>query len=244
MDADELRRRVDEIRWFHRIDLGDGIVTPGEDDSARKLRRLRLPERLDGQTVLDVGPFDGFFSFEAERRGASRVVAVDPACWPPPAWGPNGWGTQVGFLLARRALGSSVEDIDVDLLDIPPETVGTFDVVLFLGLFNHLRDPWHVLSSAASVYRRLMVVETHADLLDWPPPAMASYPGAEVDGDPSNYWGPNAAAIAGMLRLERFRRVRVFKERRAYRLARSGVRRLTGRPYARQQGRLVAHAFR
>lgn len=233
-----------EIRWFHQIDLGGGIVTPGEDKSARKLRRIRLPARLDGQTVLDVGAFDGFFSFEAERRGASRVMAVDPACWRPPVWGPNGWGTQQGFLLARQALRSQVEDRDIDLLDISPETVGMFDVVLFLGVLYHLPDPLLVLARAASVCRGLMVVETHADMLDYRRPAMAFYPGAEVDGDPSNYWGPNAKALAGMLGQVGFRRVRVFGERRLYRIARAGFRGVRGTPFRVSQGRLVAHAWR
>jgi hypothetical protein len=49
--------------------------------------------------------WDGFFSFEAERRGAQRVLATDSFCWDV-----GGWGTKAGFELARRALGSKVED--------------------------------------------------------------------------------------------------------------------------------------
>src|SRR6058998_1138514 len=67
---DDLKKRVDRIRWWHTIDLGGGIVTPGASDNLRTLPQLGLPERLDGKTVLDVGAWDGFFSFEAERRGA------------------------------------------------------------------------------------------------------------------------------------------------------------------------------
>ncbi|HRT55377.1 MAG TPA: hypothetical protein P5038_02005 [Candidatus Paceibacterota bacterium] len=69
MDRDELRARVAQLRWHHSIDLGQGIITPGQDNSPRKLARLGLPESLAGKTVLDVGAWDGFFSFEAERRG-------------------------------------------------------------------------------------------------------------------------------------------------------------------------------
>ena len=83
---ERLAADVAAIRWFHTIDLGDGIVTPGQDESARKLGWLHLPHSLQGKSVLDVGARDGFFSFEAERRGATRLVAVDPACWREPAW--------------------------------------------------------------------------------------------------------------------------------------------------------------
>src|SRR5690606_26765214 len=90
------------IPWFHRIDLGGGVVTPGLDDTATKLRQVRLPEDLTGKSVLDVGAWDGFFSFEAERRGASRVVALDGVVWKAPEIGRR------GFDYARRALGSRV----------------------------------------------------------------------------------------------------------------------------------------
>ena len=240
----ELQSRVDELRWFHRIDLGNGIVTPGEDESPEKLAKLRLPDRLDGLSVLDIGAWDGFFSFEAERRGAARVVAIDPECWREPVWGPNGWGTPEPFTLAHRALNSRVETIDIDLLEISPESVGTFDVVFFLGVFYHLPNPWLYLSQAASVCNKLMVLETHADMLDFPRAAMAFYPGAEVDGDESNYWGPNAKALAGMLAQEGLTRTRAYQESRAYRIARAANSRLHGGHYRVQQGRLVVHAQR
>ena len=68
-----LKREVKALSWFHSIDLGHGIITPGCEPTAQKLRRLGLPEDLTGRTVLDVGAYDGFFSFEAERRGAARA---------------------------------------------------------------------------------------------------------------------------------------------------------------------------
>lgn len=220
------------------------MVTPGEVDTEARLRKVRLPARLDGKSVLDIGAWDGFFSFEAERRGAKRVVAVDPMCWREPPWGEMGWGTKRPFEFARRTLASEVQDIDIDLVDISPGTVGKFDVVLFLGVFYHLPDPWRYLRAAASVCTELLIVETHADLLDIARPAMAFYPGAEIDGDPSNWWGPNAGALAAMIGQAGFRQVTVYKERRAYRFARAASRRLRARPFKVQQGRIVAHGRR
>src|SRR5678809_228920 len=101
MGPEEIRREVAALRWYHRIDLGHGVVTDGVDNTPERLAKIKLPEDLTGKSVLDVGAWDGFFSFEAERRGARRVVATDSFCW-----GGGGWGTKDGFELARRALGS------------------------------------------------------------------------------------------------------------------------------------------
>src|SRR5437879_3540299 len=62
------------IHWVHRIALPGGRVTPGDWDTGKALSRLRLPEDLSGKTVLDVGAWDGLYSFEAEKRGAARVL--------------------------------------------------------------------------------------------------------------------------------------------------------------------------
>ena len=126
-DPDTLRLEVERVKWWHTIDLGNGIVTPGIDPTPQRLAEIRMPEDLTGRTVLDVGAWDGFFSFEAERRGASRVLATDSFCWDG-----GGWGTKAGFDLARRARQPNVEDKWIEVLDLSPETVGVFDVVLFL----------------------------------------------------------------------------------------------------------------
>jgi len=69
--------------WWHSIDLGHGVTTPGRKSTEQlraELAALDLPS-LSGKTVLDVGAWDGYFAFEAERRGAARVVALDHFVW-------------------------------------------------------------------------------------------------------------------------------------------------------------------
>ena len=130
MDLGEIREQAARIRWFHSIDLGHGIVTPGLDRSSEKLARLQLPATLEGRTVLDIGAWDGFFSFEAERRGARRVLAVDSYCW-----SGKGWGTQDGFNFARKVLGSRVEDREIEVEDLSPAAP--------------IREPWNGCSATS-----------------------------------------------------------------------------------------------
>src|SRR5439155_26964977 len=126
--AEQVRSQVAKIRWFQQIDLGNGIVTPGAEHSPGKLEILGIPDDLRGWSVLDVGAWDGYFSFEAERRGARRVLVTDHFCW-----GGGGWGTKAGFDLARKVRHSKVHSKRIDVMDHSPETVGTFDLVLFVS---------------------------------------------------------------------------------------------------------------
>lgn len=204
LDLDELRSEVAKIQWYHSIDLGNGIVTPGawEKDMPSRLQMLKIPEDLHGFSVLDIGAWDGFFSFEAERRGAKRVLATDFDTWLGKTW-----GSKAGFELARKALGSHVEDMTIDVLELTPERMGTFDLVLFLGVLYHLRHPLLALERIFSVTAKQLVLETHVDMLWTKRPAMAFYPGDELHHDPTNWWGPNPPAIIAMLKSVGFKRV-------------------------------------
>jgi tRNA (mo5U34)-methyltransferase len=223
---DELKR----INWFHRIDLGSGVTTPGIDDTPTKLAQVRLPADLTGKSVLDIGAWDGFFSFESERRGASRVVALDGGVWKVDSIG------KAGFEYARRTLGSKVEDVEMDVEDISAERLGLFDLVLFLGVLYHVPNPVSVMKKVCSVAAHDIIIETHVDLLECSTPAMAFYPYDECAKDPSNWFGPNKAAVEGMLKLFGFKTIKSFP---ATPVAYSVVGRKQN-----QFGRMVFHASR
>ncbi len=175
------------IDWYHSIELPGGVVTPGVNRSSFALANLNLPMSLEGRSVLDIGAFDGFYSFEAAKRGARRVLATDSYVW-------NGHWTQAGFLLAREALGLDdfVEDRNIDVMDLSPEALGeTFDVVLFLGVLYHLSDPIGALRRVASVCDGLLLLETETALNYLPFPAARIWPGRELNDNDTNWWSLN-----------------------------------------------------
>jgi tRNA (mo5U34)-methyltransferase len=245
MTPEEIKAQVAEITWHHSIDLGHGIVTSGQDNSPKKLKRLKLPESFAGKSVLDVGAWDGFFSFEAERRGASRVLATDSFVWQ----GGCDWADKRGFDLSRKVLGSSVESREIDVLDLSPSTVGMFDVAFFLGVLYHMKHPLLALERVASVTKDMIVVETVVDMLSTSRPAMALYVGDDLARDATNWCGPNPAAVVGMLKTVGFTRVEIVSGRRPFlfRLAK-------GAYYWRKRGhqfwstarsdRIVVHAWK
>jgi tRNA (mo5U34)-methyltransferase len=190
--------------WFHSLSLPGGETTQGVK-SAQVLgveAEVVFKHGVAGKRVLDVGSWDGFFAFEAERRGAAAVLATDHFCW-----SGEGWGTKAGFDYAHARLASKVESLDIDVPQITPESVGTHDVVLFLGVLYHVKDPLQALAHAASVTGEMLVVETATalDVLPWP--VMRYYQGSDLGDDPTNFWAPNRRCLEAMVRDLGFSRV-------------------------------------
>jgi tRNA (mo5U34)-methyltransferase len=197
-DSASLAAEAARHHWFHSIALGHGVVTAGLKPPAVLAAEARAVfDRVDltGRSVIDIGAWDGFFSFEARRRGAARVLATDHFTWTH-----EQFRGRESFDFARRTLNADVEAMDIDVGELTPERVGTFDVVLFLGVFYHLYDPIAGLGRAASLARDLLIVETALDLQDVPRPAMVFYPGAELGNDATNWWGPNVLCMIDLLR--------------------------------------------
>src|SRR5262249_3942805 len=88
-----------------------------------------------GTSVLDVGCWDGYWSFFAEKRGAASVLAADDFS--------QNWASAAGVELAKELLGSKIE-IDPRRSVYDLASLGRrFDVVMFLGVYYHLLDPFH-----------------------------------------------------------------------------------------------------
>lgn len=208
-----LGEEVAELDWYHTLDLGSGVVTPGWFDTRSVVDRLPLPVSLAGRRCLDVGTFDGFWAFELERRGASEVVAVDvldPSAWdwpldsPPEAIAAIGRRKAAGrgFEIARSALGSSVRRVERSVYDLDgsdPE-VGRFDFVYLGSLLLHLRDPVAALSRVRGVCSpgaQVLVVDAIDRTLTRAHPRR---PVAHLDGrDRPWWWKPNLAGLGRMV---------------------------------------------
>jgi tRNA (mo5U34)-methyltransferase len=149
--------------WYHTLELAPGVVTPGWFDLRPSLARIPFPD-VRGKRCLDVGTYDGFFSFELERRGAAEVVATDISDhanwdWPPDVRADAGErlarlaGPEkgLGFRIAKEMLGSRAERVECSIYDVDPGSLGTFDVVVCGTLLLHLRDPLRALEAVRSV---------------------------------------------------------------------------------------------
>jgi tRNA (mo5U34)-methyltransferase len=206
IDTDAISEKVKQFFWFHSIDLGNGVITPGSktpEIHAKESDAIFGPIKMDGASVIDIGAWNGFYSFAAKRRGAGRVLATDHYCW-----NHEHFRGRETFELARSVLDLDIEALDIDVPELSPKRVGgTFDVVLFLGVFYHLFDPIDGLRRAAALAKEVMVVETHTDLGEIDRPAMVMYPGRELDGDPTNWWGPNNACVRELLKTMGFSRI-------------------------------------
>lgn len=189
--------------WFHRFEFKDGVSTPGRDPSAQKLHALELPDRLDGLTVIDIGACEGYFSFQAEARGAARVVASDKYLW---TWPSAKFLSNFRYM--KKVLNSGVEERIVAVEDLSPDGVGTFDIALFLGVLYHAPNMILYLEKLRSVTKKMAVVETLVDMLDVDAPVAAFYPPNSVNNDSSNWWGPNLACVDEMLKRAGFARTR------------------------------------
>lgn len=209
-----LARQIEDLGpWFHNLHLPDGTQTAPDhwlgDFPSVKWRQIapHLPADLAGWTVLDVGCNAGFYSFELARRGA-RVTGIDAE--------PR-YLAQARWAAGRFGLEERVSFRQAQVYDLGREE-GDYDLVLFLGVFYHLRYPLLALDVLARKARRLLVFQTltsPGDEAVEPPPDLTlderdalTAPGwprmafveRSLAGDPTNWWAPNHACVEAMLR--------------------------------------------
>jgi tRNA (mo5U34)-methyltransferase len=222
--------------WFHSIDFGEGVVTNGWKSASHleyEIDSFRLPD-LRGKTVLDINTWDGFYAFEAERRGAARVVALDLYMWAMdpiphhnywkecrerdlvpeayhtmPYYKPDELPGKAGFDTAHRALGSKVEVVVADFMEMDVATLGLFDVVFYFGSLYHMENPLGAMKRVAAVTKELAIIETEAASFQGldEHALYEFFPSNELNNDVSNWWAPNEKALAGLCRAAGFSRV-------------------------------------
>lgn len=190
---------MNAIKWWHPIKIGD-VVTPGmNQDTVYTFDNLGLPESLVGKSVLDIGAWDGYYSFGCEQLGADRVVASDKFVWSNNELSGYWWNNDAGFNFAHKHLNSKVEKLVASVEELDPVKHGKFDIVLMLGVIYHAKDPIGYLQKAFDMSNDTVIIETHVDVMDLTFPAARYYLGSELNNDKTNFWGPNALAVRAMM---------------------------------------------
>lgn len=199
--------------WFHNLHLPDGTQTapqhPLGDFPRFKWDQIapHLPADLSGWTALDIGCNAGFYTFELARRGALVTgIDHDPHFLRQARWAAERFG------LSDRVRLRRMQVYDLARVD------ESYDLVLFMGVFYHLRYPLLALDLVVRRLRRLLVFQTltmpgeevfepAADspihdreaMLEpgWPKMAFIEH---RLASDPTNWWAPNHAGVEAMLR--------------------------------------------
>lgn len=198
--------------WFHNIDLGGVQTAPDHflgDYPAAKWRGFAhvVPADLTGRTVLDIGCNGGFYAIEMKRRGAERVLAIDHDA---------DYLAQARF--AAEVTGCDIEFRQLSIYEI--DRIGEqFDLVIFMGVLYHLRHPllaldliYETVARDLLLYQSLQrgsadmaAVAPDYDFWETAPFDDPAYPRlhfveGSYAGDPTNWWVPNRACSAAMLR--------------------------------------------
>lgn len=213
LDLETITRRVRELGpWFHNMDLRGVRTAPDHflgDYPAVKWRGFAhaIPADLQGASVLDIGCNGGFYALEMKRRGAGRVVAIDAD----------------EDYLAQARFAAEVSGLEVEFRRASVYDVGAlgerFDLVLFMGVFYHLRHPLLALDLVREHSTRdLLVFQSMQRGADEVAAVADDYPFAEravferagyprmhfveraYCGDVTNWWIPNRAGVEAMLR--------------------------------------------
>jgi tRNA (mo5U34)-methyltransferase len=231
-NSQELQAQADAIPWFHTVDLGNGVVTKGVgvQDTGSEI----LPD-VSGKSVLDIGAWDGKFSFLAEQAGADRVVALDHYAWgvdigarqaywkecidngtlpdhsrdETDFWRPELPGRR-GFEFAVTTLGSKVQPLVADFQTIDLNELGRFDVVLYLGVLYHMKEPLTCLERLRATTNEIAVIETeavHIQGLD-NEALMQFHAGDTLRTDFGNWFVPTITALHNLCRAAGFSEVR------------------------------------
>ncbi len=210
----EIERQISELGpWFHNLHLPDGTQTalghPLGDFPAMKWDAIapHLPQNLENWNILDIGCNAGFYSFEFARRGA-RVIGIDID---------EHYLRQAQWAAERFKFGDRVSFRKMQVYDIQ-NISESFDIILFMGVFYHLRYPLLALDLISMKFTKMMIfqtltmpgeevidppvdleIENRHIMLDpgWPKMAFIE---KSLEADPTNWWAPNHAAVEAMLR--------------------------------------------
>jgi tRNA (mo5U34)-methyltransferase len=201
----QLADQVNELQWWHTIDLGNGVVTPGKYPPSGL--NLKAFDQIDftGKRVLDIGCWDGLWAFEAEKRGAAEIYATDDVSQ-------RTFHNTRTFNLAKDILQSKAQYFPETPIEALPSLGVKFDVVLFLGVYYHLRDPLRALGILRSVLNDggLIVVEGPVSSYSRRKSTATFLYKNISSNDPSNWWLPSLGCLEEWIESSFFRTKAVY----------------------------------
>jgi tRNA (mo5U34)-methyltransferase len=209
----KLEKKIDSLNpWFHNLHLPGGVQTApnhyfGDFPTFKWIQfSKKIPADLTGWTALDIGCNAGFYSFELAKRGADVLgIDLDPH-----------YLKQAKWAAGEMKLKGRVRFKQMQVYDLA-QLKKNFDIIIFMGVFYHLRYPMLALDIVTQKVNKLLVFQTltmpgegdvrekdlHIDhrkkMLKpgWP---MMAFIEEKLAGDPTNWWAPNHACIMAMLR--------------------------------------------
>jgi len=191
-------KNLENLGWYHRIALPSGTIIPGLQTIKHlqwRIAQFPVAEDLTGKRVLDIGAWDGWFTFEMERRGAT-VVPID-------------LNAGTNFRLSRELIGSHAEHHILDILDLTLQAFRQFDIVMCFGVLYHLKHPLLAIEKLYEMSSDLVLIESYVSECDRPdsPPRMEFYETTELCGQFDNWSGPNIACLLAWCRSTGFAEV-------------------------------------
>jgi tRNA (mo5U34)-methyltransferase len=192
------KEQIDEMNsywWWHQIKLPDGTVTPGHCSHGTGTdveTRFGLPKDMTGKCVLDIGGWDGLFSFEAENRGSKDVTMIDiyqaKKHNDPTLKKANG-----PFQFAKKMLNSEVRFEYTNLHDFCISNISdskrytlTYDYIFYFGVLYHVDEPLEAVKQLVDLtkYGGTILLETTITDIQTNKPILEYRP--NYQGDPTN----------------------------------------------------------
>jgi tRNA (mo5U34)-methyltransferase len=242
--------------WYHAVDVGDGLVTPGTFDYRSDISHFHFPDDMSGMQVLDVGSATGFFAFEFERRGATvtSIELSSIADWDMPSAEDRALTMSEmmrfhgaasleeltllhlhgPFRFCHERLHSKITRHYSRIYVLGDQLKGKqFDLVFLGDILLHLFSPLRALSVVAPLCSGTLIILQEIPDLDDSRPLMWYIGGSSRQGDARSWWFPNKTCLAEMLMRVGFQAV-TFPARFE----------ITHRPSGLGSPRTVVHALR
>ena len=203
----DLINQTKKYNWFHGIDLGCGDATSGPPHAQLEhIHRAFLDIDFTGKTVLDTGCWDGLWSFEAEKRGAAEVYSTDLVS--------QRNGDVSSYQLVHNILNSRARYFpNVSVYDVHTLPKTDFDIVFYLGIFYHVKDPLLALARLRQVTKVGGEIVVEGEVINSDRSFAEFYYRQDYARSSSNWWIPSIPCLREWVECNFFEILDVYVEK-------------------------------